>query len=94
LQARKVQSPELPTTVIIFGYLPRDPHLEFRLAFADGYEKYYKLDAYEVRQFRATEREIIEHFAREYYEINGYPTDNIKLILLDELAYFLLDATP
>lgn len=73
---------ELLTTVLIFSYLPRDPHLEFRLVFADGYEKYYKLDAYEVRQFRASEREIIEHFAREYYEINGFPTDQIKLIFI------------
>lgn len=74
--------PSMPTRVLIFSYLPRDPVLEFRLIFADGYEKYYKLDAYEVRQFRASEREVIEHFARDYYELNGYGPVNIELIFM------------
>lgn len=74
--------PDVPTKVVVFGYPPRDPYLDFRLIFADGYEKYYSLDAYQIKAFRASERDIIEHCAREYYEQVGYGPVNIQLIFL------------
>lgn len=78
-------SPDLPTfdtKVMVFSSLPRQHYLEFRLIFADGYEKYYKLDSYEVAAFRASERDIIEHLASEYYELNNMGPGNIRLIFL------------
>lgn len=72
----------LATRVLLFSSLPADNVLEFRLIFADGYEKYYKLSEHEARAFRCSERDLIEHMAREYYDHNGYPAVNIELIFL------------
>lgn len=78
-------SPNMPTVdtrVMVFSSIPQQNWLEFRLIFADGYEKYYKLTSYEVAAFRASERDIIEHLAQEYYDMNGYGPVNIRLIFL------------
>lgn len=74
--------PTVDTRVIVFSSLPAQDFLEFRLIFADGYEKYHRLNSYEVAAFRASERDIIEHLASEYYELNGYGPVNIRLIFL------------
>lgn len=78
-------SPNMPTVdtrVMVFSSMPQQDRLEFRLLFADGYEKYYNLSSYEVAAFRASERDIIEHLAQQYYDLNGFGPVNIRLIFL------------
>jgi len=66
---------------IIFSCPPNEDYLEFRLIFDDGYEKYYKLDQYEIKAFRGENiRDIIEHHAKEYYEHICQPCETLKII--------------
>lgn len=69
--------------VLLFATWPRDNRLEFRLIFADGYEKDYQFDEYGIRAFRsANERDIMTQCAREYLEDTNQPAETIGLIFL------------
>lgn len=68
--------------VNIFSCPPRDNTLEFRIIFDDGYEKYYNLTEYDIAYYRgARELDIIEHLAREYYEMLGQKVDRISIMV-------------
>ena len=68
--------------VLVYSTIPAQDYTEFTLIFPDHFEKYFKLDAYEVRALRCSEREVYERCAYDYFEQNGEPTDNIRLIFL------------
>lgn len=71
----------MTTKVIVFSSPPNQDYLEFRLIFCDGYEKHYKLSMDEIQCYRsASERDIIQHMAEEYYMLNQIPVENHRLI--------------
>jgi hypothetical protein len=69
--------------VLVFSSQPQQAYLEFRLIFPGGFEKYYKLDDYQIRQFRGlNERAIIAEMAMDYFEQNNEHVDELYLQFL------------
>lgn len=68
--------------VLVYSCPPNQSYLEFELIFPDHGQKYYKLDPYEMRQFRCNDREVFEIMARLYFEGIEEPVDVIELVFL------------
>lgn len=54
---------EIPVRVVV---KQTDPGLEFDLIDAQNYIKTFKLDAYQRRQYRAQDRDLIQQLIEEY----------------------------
>lgn len=68
--------------VIVHATPNLDKAFEFRLIFDDNYEKYVSMTEHEFRAWRASERDVIEQAARDYYNDLEETVEQLSLVFL------------